>query len=131
MPLARNCILFSRPGTIAQDIHIDCTSADDLELVNCALNFPIENCNNNMYWYDGDYSIVAKEAWGKDKFKRKYIALEWRTPPQIINQTIIDVPTLVKVSVPHNVEHVPEHRKLLTFRFQGNPEYDSVANSIN
>ena len=130
LPPARTCILFSRGGDIAQDIHIDCTAADNLEIVDCALNFPIENCNNYMYWYQGQYNILTKEHMGPDNFKRKYVALEWTTAPQIIDKTIIDKPTLVKVSVPHNVEHVPSHRKLLTFRFVGNPPYDRIAEQL-
>lgn len=131
LPEARNCILFSRPGTIVQDIHIDCTSADNLELVNTALNFPWENCDNYMYWYQGDYNLVAKEYIGVDKFKRKYAVLDWLSEPTIIDRTIIDAPTLVKVSVPHSVENVPQHRKLLTFRFNNNPAYDAVLDAFS
>lgn len=131
LPQARTCILFSRMGNIAQDIHIDCTSASQLEIVNCALNFPIENCNNYMYWYQGKYDILTKEYTGPDNFKRKYVALKWHTEPEVIEQTIIDKPTLVKVSVPHNIEHVPQHRKLLTFRFVGNPRYENIAELLD
>jgi hypothetical protein len=127
-PPVHSCILFSRPAGVKQEIHVDCSSADDLELINCAVNFPIENCgDSNMFWYSGDYVTSTTEYTGKDNIKRKYVVLDWKSDPVILDQTIIDTPTLVRVNVPHRVETIPTHRKLLTFRFKGNPTYEEIA----
>jgi hypothetical protein len=130
-PALKSCILFSRAGGVLQNIHIDNTSAAEFEIVNCAINFPIENCNNYMYWYQGVYDVSPVATVDPGGITRKYSDLIWHTGPQEIDKTIIDVPTLVNVSVPHNIQRVPEHRKILTFRFVDNPSYDKIAELID
>lgn len=131
-PPLHTCILFSRPGGASQEIHVDCSSAEELELINCAINFPIENCDDsNMQWFGGDFDYSTSEYVGKDGIKRKYVTLNWSSDPREIDQTIIDQPTLVKVCVPHRVSTTDKHRKLLTFRFKGNPDYDEIADLFN
>ncbi len=126
-PPLHTCILFSRPAGAEQEIHVDCSSAEELELIRCAINFPIENCDtSNMLWYQGDYTCDTAEYMGKDNIKRKYVTLNWSSEPEELDRTVIDVPTLVKVNIPHRVETIQQHRKLLTFRFKGNPDYEEV-----
>lgn len=127
-PALHTCILFSRPGGGTQEIHVDCSSAEELELINCAINIPIDNCDDSyMVWYDGNYDCATSEYIGKDNVKRKYVTLKWNDTPYEINRTIIDQPALVKVCVPHNVTQTQKHRKLLTFRFKGNPSYEEIV----
>jgi hypothetical protein len=127
-PELHTCILFSRPAGEVQEIHVDCSSADDLELIRCAINVPIENCDDsNMVWYGGEYKFSTSEYIGKDRIKRKYVTLNWHNTPEELDRTIINVPSLVKVCVPHNVTTTQKHRKLLTFRFKGNPSYEEIA----
>ncbi len=127
-PGIRSCILFSRPAGAEQEIHVDCSSSDQIELINCAINIPIENCHDShMVWYDGNYNCSTKEYLGKDNVKRKYVTLDWQGPPVELERTIIDAPTLVKVSAPHKVTTTDKHRKLLTFRFNRNPSYEEIS----
>ena len=127
-PGLHTCILFSRPGGAAQEIHVDCSSAEQLELINCAINVPIDNCDDSyMIWYGGHYDCATSEYMGKDNVKRKYATLKWHKEPEELDRTIIDVPSLVKVCVPHNVTTTQKHRKLLTFRFKGNPSYEDIS----
>lgn len=127
-PELHTCILFSRPAGEVQEIHVDCSSAEDLELIRCAINVPIENCDDsNMVWYDGEYKFSTSEYTGKDRIKRKYVTLNWQETPIEKERTIIDAPSLVKVNVPHNVTITQKHRKLLTFRFKGNPSYEDIC----
>jgi len=130
-PKIKSCILFSRAGDVLQNIHIDNSSAEEFEIVNCAINFPIENCNNYMYWYQGEYNAALVTTVDPGGVRRRYSDLIWRTGPTELDKTIIDVPTLVNVSVPHNIEAVPAHRKLLTFRFIDNPSYASMAELLD
>jgi hypothetical protein len=130
-PKLKSCILFSRHGHVLQNIHIDNTSAEEFEIVNCAINFPIKNCNNYMYWYQGEYEVAPVTTVDPGGIKRKYSDLIWRTGPDELDKTIVDVPTLVNVSIPHNVQQVPEHRKILTFRFRGNPSYAEIADLLD
>jgi hypothetical protein len=130
-PKIKSCILFSRIGNEPQVIHIDNTPAEELETVNCAINFPIENCNNYMYWYQGKYDIVPVTVTGPGSTRRRYSNLNWHTGPIELDKTIIDAPTLVNVSIPHNIQRVPVHRKLLTFRFVGNPKFQEIADLID
>ena len=132
LPPLHSCILFSRPGGATQEIHVDCSSADELELIKCAINFPMENCDDSdMLWFDGDYECSTAEYVGKDNIKRKYVTLNWASEPAEIDRTIIDQPTLVRVCIPHQVSTTNKHRKLLTFRFKGNPDYDEIAQIIS
>lgn len=126
-PALHTCILFSRPGGATQEIHVDCSSSEQLELINCAINIPIDNCHDSyMVWYGGKYDYSTSEYMGKDNVKRKYVTLTWNETPHEIDRTIIDYPALVKVCVPHNVTTTQKHRKLLTFRFKGNPHYEDI-----
>jgi hypothetical protein len=131
-PKIRSCILFSRPGNEKHIIHIDNIPTEEFETVNCAMTFPIQNCNNSyMYWYQGEYDIIPVTVPGPDRTQVRYSDLNWHTGPIELDKTIIDAPTLVNASLPHNIQQVPVHRKLLTLRFVGNPEFQEIADLID
>lgn len=127
-PPAITAILFSRPAGIEQPIHVDCTADDDLTLVNAALNIPLANADSSaMNWYTGEYTIIGKEAVGRDGIKRKYAQVNWNDAPSILDRTYMQAPTLVRVSIPHNVSRSERHREILTVRFAGNPTFDELC----
>lgn len=131
-PLVRTCILFHRPGNFPQALHIDCNNDDPPQLMNCAVNIPILNCEDSyMEWYSGDYTTAVNSAVGPDGKTRKFIELEWQGEPQLLDRTIIDQPTLVRVNQPHKVSVVNRTRSLITLRFFDNPTFEEVASLID
>lgn len=127
-PIVRSCMLFHRPGNYPQPLHIDCNNDDPPQLIKCAINIPIRNCEDSyMEWYEGDYSTSVNSAIGADGRTRKFIDLAWQAEPRLLDQTVIDQPTLVKVNVPHKVSTIDRTRSLITLRFIDNPEFDNVA----
>lgn len=128
IPELFNCILFHRPGNFPQALHLDCNNDDPPKIMNCAINIPIMNCENSyMEWYTGDYTTSANSGTGPDGIVRKFIELKWKSTPQLINKTIIDCPTLVRVGQPHKVSVIDKTRSLITFRFRGNPTFESIS----
>lgn len=123
-----NCILFHRPANFPQALHLDCNNDDPPKIMNCAINIPIKNCEDSyMEWYDGEYNTKVNSAKGADGIIRKYLDLEWKGQPNLINRTIIDTPTLVKVGIPHKVTVVDKTRSLITLRFQDNPTFEDIS----
>jgi hypothetical protein len=127
-PLVRSCMLFHRPGNYPQPLHIDCNNDDPPQLIKCAINIPIKNCEDSyMEWYSGDYSTSVNSAVGADGRTRKFIDLAWQADPVLLNHSVIDQPTLVRVNVPHKVSTTDQTRSLITLRFVDNPEFDDIA----
>lgn len=123
-----SCILFHRPGNFQQALHIDCNNDDPPKQMLAAINIPIDNCEDSyMEWYRGDYATVEVAHVGADGKTRKFLDLKWQGEPELLDKTIIDQPTLVRVNVPHRVSVIDRTRSLITFRFVGNPEFDHIA----
>lgn len=131
VPLIRSCILFHRPANFPQALHLDCNNDNPPQIMNCAINIPIMNCENSyMEWYNGDYSTSVNSVTGPDGIIRKFINIEWDGQPQLIDKTIIDSPSLVRVGVPHKVSVINKTRSLITFRFNGNPTYETISSLV-
>lgn len=131
IPLIRSCILFHRPANFPQALHIDCNNDDPPQLVNCGINIPIMNCEDSyMEWYSGNYSTSVNASTGIDGIVRKFINLNWKEHPTLIDRVIIDTATLVKVNVPHKVSVVDKTRSLITLRFQNNPTFEDIDKLI-
>lgn len=131
LPSLHNCLLFHRPGGFPQALHIDCNNDDPPKQMLCAVNIPLLNCEDSyMQWYTGRYHTVVNAVTGWDGKVRKYLDLAWDGEPELIDQTIIDQPTLVRVNIPHRVTVINRTRSLLTFRFVGNPDFDAVADIV-
>ena len=127
LPRVYNCILFHRPGGVQQPIHNDCNNKNPPETISCAINIPLINCEDSyMEWFEGDYSTKISEALGKDGITRRYVDLDWNTPPKVIDRIVIDAPYLVRVSVPHRVTITNKPRSLITLRFEGNPSFETI-----
>lgn len=132
LPSLYNCILFYRPGGVQQELHIDCDNSEPPELMQCAINIPILNCDDSyMEWYSGEYNADVTAVQGRDGITRKFINLNWQQQPQLIEKVIIDAPTLVNVNVPHRVSKTAQTRGLITMRFSGNPDFHTVADLFN
>lgn len=128
IPTLFNCILFHRPGNFPQALHLDCNNDEPPQLMNCAINIPILNCEDSyMEWYDGEYTTRVNANKGSDGIVRKFIEIDWQVQPNLIDKTIINQPTLVKVGVPHKVSVIDKTRSLITFRFNGNPSFDTIS----
>jgi hypothetical protein len=131
IPLIRSCILFHRPANFPQPLHLDCNNDNPPQLINCGINIPITNCDDSyMEWYTGDYATSVNAVTGNDGVVRKFIELDWKEHPTLIDKVIIDVPTLVKVNVPHKVTVIDRTRSLITLRFQDNPAFDDISKLI-
>lgn len=131
-PLVRSCILFHRPGNFPQTLHIDCNNDDPPQLMNCAVNIPILNCEDSyMEWYSGEYTTDVNSQVGPDGKTRKFIELNWQGQPEILTRTIIDQPTLVRVNQPHKVTVTDRTRSLITLRFFNNPTFEAIASLID
>lgn len=130
-PMVRSCMLFHRPGNYPQPLHIDCNNDDPPELIKCAINIPLLNCDDSyMEWYAGHYSTTVHSALGTDGRTRKFIDLAWQDGPELLDRTVIDQPTLVRVNVPHKVSTTSQTRSLITLRFVDNASWDEVILSI-
>jgi hypothetical protein len=128
IPALFNCILFHRPGNFPQALHLDCNNDEPPQLMNCAINIPILNCEDSyMEWYDGEYTTRVNANKGSDGIIRKFIEIDWQEQPNLIDKTIINQPTLVKVGVPHKVSVINKTRSLITFRFNGNPSFNTIS----
>ena len=114
--IPKGAILFGSDPAKSYGIHIDGYSLERKNASNFALNIPIQNCEQGyMNWYGGEHTLSeTKTAEGLGLLK-----IHWNCDPEIIEQTIIDVPTIVKVNLPHNVEnrHPDKHRLMLSIRF--------------
>ncbi len=114
--IPKGAILFGSDPGKSYGIHIDGYSLTRKNASNYALNIPIANCEQGyMNWYGGEYRLSeTKTAEGLGLLK-----IHWNCDPEIIEQTIIDVPTIVKVDLPHNVENrnPDKHRLMLSIRF--------------
>lgn len=131
VPLIRSCMLFHRPANFPQALHLDCNNDDPPKIMNCAINIPIRNCEDSyMEWYDGEYNTKVNSNKGADGIIRKYLDLEWKAQPNLIDKTIIDAPTLVRVGIPHKVTVIDKTRSLITLRFQNNPTFDDISKLI-
>jgi hypothetical protein len=128
LPFLYNCLLFHRPPNFQQALHIDCNNEDPPQLINCAINIPLQNCDDSyMEWYSGAYTTEVNATVGQDGRTRKFVELAWQGEPQLIEKTIIDQPTLVRVNQPHRISCISRVRSLITFRFSKNPDFDTVA----
>jgi hypothetical protein len=131
IPNLFNCILFHRPGNYPQALHLDCNNNNPPQIMNCAINIPILNCEDSyMEWYNGNYSTSVNSSTGPDGIVRKFIDIAWNGQPQIIDKTIIDSPSLVRVGIPHKVSIINKTRSLITFRFNGNPTYETISSFV-
>jgi hypothetical protein len=131
LPRLHNCLLFHRPGNFPQALHIDCNNDDPPRQMLAAINIPLLNCEDSyMEWYGGQYKTVVNAATGPDGKVRKFLDLQWLSAPELLDKTIIDQPTLVRVNVPHRVSVISRTRSLITFRFAENPAFDAVADIV-
>lgn len=127
IPHLFSCILFYRPAGYPQALHLDCNNDDPPQVIDCAINIPILNCDDSyMEWYSGAYNTKVNSNQGMDGFIRKFIELDWKEEPKLLDKTIINGPTLVKVGQPHKISVVDKTRSLITFRFKGNPSFDNI-----
>lgn len=127
IPHLFSCILFYRPAGFPQALHLDCNNDDPPQIIDCAINIPILNCDDSyMEWYEGTYKTSVNSKKGYDGFVRKFIELDWEEEPKLMDKLIINGPTLVKVGQPHKVSVVDKTRSLITFRFKGNPSFNDI-----
>ena len=51
--------------------------------------------------------------------KLRHLKIKWNGDPELVFSKIIDVPCIVKVDTPHNVENLGnKHRSILSIRFK-------------
>jgi hypothetical protein len=127
------CILFRRNAGIAQPIQVDSRGRLQPYRVNCAINIPLLHCDTSyMTWYSGKHWLSFREVKGNDGNTRRFFDLKWEDESSIrcIETVIIDQPTLVNVSVPHNVTESDMPRYMLTFRFKQNPSFEEISEML-
>lgn len=112
----KSAILFTVPAESKVNIHIDGYTAERKNASNYAMNIPIENCEQGvMHWYSGDYILEEKMT----SENLKHLKIKWTNEPELAYSKIIDVPCIVKVDIPHNVENLGnKHRSILSIRFK-------------
>ncbi len=113
--IPKGAILFGNGPNASAGIHIDGYSLERKNASNFALNIPIQNCHQGyMNWYKGDYNLVET----KTKEGLAHLKIEWKEKPEIAERILVDVPTIVRVHIPHNVENLSDQRRLmLSIRF--------------
>jgi hypothetical protein len=112
---AKSVILFGVPPHSKVNIHVDGYTADRKDSSNFALNIPIQHCEQGvMHWYKGAYTLEE----GMTPEKLKHLKIVWADEPEIAHSKIIDSPCIVRVDIPHNVENLSDHyRLILSIRF--------------
>lgn len=112
----KSAILFMVPAQSKVNIHIDGYTAERKDASNYAMNIPIENCEQGiMHWYNGDYTLEEKMT----TENLRHLKIKWNSDPELICSKIIDVPCIVKVDTPHNVENLGDKQRLiLSIRFK-------------
>jgi hypothetical protein len=112
----KSAILFMVPPHSKVNIHIDGYTAERKDASNYAMNIPIENCEEGvMHWYSGDYILEEKMT----TEKLRHLKIKWNSEPALVFSKVIDVPCIVKVDTPHNVENLGDkHRLILSIRFK-------------
>jgi hypothetical protein len=112
----KSAILFMVPPESKVNIHIDGYTAERKDASNYAMNIPIENCEQGvMHWYSGDYTLEEKMT----SENLRHLKIKWNGDPEVLCSKIIDVPCIVKVDTPHNVENLGnKHRLILSIRFR-------------
>ena len=67
-----------------------------------------------MNWYSGEYTLSET----KTPEGLALLKINWNCDPAIIESTVVDVPTIVKVNTPHNVDNRSnKHRLMLSIRW--------------
>ena len=123
---ASNFLCFKRKYFFREtaQVHIDTDSAN--ETVHSSIVLPIEGCKDTyMYWIDGKYDVVSKIT----PVGTSYVVLKWKSIPKFVDRVeISNVPTLTKVSVPHDATSHRDgsYRTVLTIRLLGNPTFDEI-----
>lgn len=113
--IPKGAILFGNDPNRTYGIHIDGYSLDRKNASNYAINIPIQNCEKGyMNWYTGDYNLTET----KTNEGLALLKINWKGDPIVVERTIVDVPTIVQVNIPHNVENQTDKRRLmLSLRF--------------
>lgn len=111
----RNAMIFYSPPNDDRGLHIDYFK-DWINYPTWALNVPILNgelCE--MQWYGGDYDKkIDAPAGGSTSYH-----LTWKSPPELLETAMIDVPTAVYVDIPHTViNRSDKPRVVLSIRFR-------------
>jgi hypothetical protein len=135
------CILFYRDKFASQQIHVDSTVeieghySGPLEMIHCALNIPLSNCEDTaIQWYKGQYTVVTSEGPVFNNVNghgatRKFLAVKWanESTPTVFDEIVVDNPTLVKIDIPHAVTATDTARMCMSFRFLENITFESAA----
>ena len=111
----KNAIMFYQVGDHQRTIHCDGADLKDHKEVTWALNIPIKNCENSkMIWYSGEYELhPAQNPKGL-----AYLRIDWKTEPVEVASCVVDRPTLVRITIPHNViNYSSSPRCVLSLRF--------------
>jgi len=111
----KEIILFAQGPNNVQGIHVDGYSQTRQGSSSWALNIPVLNCTQGeMVWYQGDYTYTP----AINESSIGYLHIDWKDGPHRLDSSIIDVPTIVKVDIPHNViNHSDKRRLMLSVRF--------------
>jgi hypothetical protein len=111
----KEVILFGQGPNNVQGLHVDGYSESRDGSSNWALNIPVLNCTQGeMIWYTGTYTYIP----ATNKSNIKFLQLQWQGELPKLNSRIIDIPTIVKVDIPHSVvNHSDKRRLMLSVRF--------------
>lgn len=112
----KSAIIFAQaPGNV-QELHVDGFGVDRLGASNWALNLPIAEVGE-MLWYSGEYHL-SETANGQGL---KYLQLNWHEEPKVAQRVLVDQPTIVRIDIPHQVINQGLGRRLvISVRF--NPD---------
>lgn len=105
--------------------HIDGHYPAPANQSNWSLNIPISNCDKSqMFWFDGEYEIVINEEDTTIQDPKlvadnaQYLRPKWTGEKILKDSTYIDLPTAVRITVPHQViNHSNNTRVMLAIRF--------------
>jgi hypothetical protein len=116
------CQTYLREPNHIQGIHVD----GDKELIKCAINIPLVGCAGSKYhWYSGKYMLGRVVKHGLI-----FHNVMWLENPIVDASIEFDGIYLVKVDAPHSAVAGPEERWVFTMRFNDNPSFDDLYNSL-
>lgn len=116
------CQTYLRKQNHVQGIHVD----GDNELIKCAINIPLVGCAGSKYnWYSGKYILTRIT-----KYDLIFHDVRWLENPILGASIEFDDIYLIRVDAPHSAVAGPEERWVFTMRFNDNPSFDDLYDSL-
>ena len=114
----KSAIVFAQSPENIQGLHVDGFNTQRIGASNWALNLPITEVGE-MLWYGGKFNLAVADS-GTSALK--YLKLNWQEEPRVIESLIVDRPTIVRVDIPHQVINQSRERRRLVLSARFTPD---------